>query len=90
MKLQVEHRNLGTGRVPASLMTLAALLLGLLAYALTSGIGGGGNLASDRLIVAECWNAIDRKDMQHGGREMLLEGCRRMERGFRRIYGSRP
>jgi len=78
------------GTVPPALLVLAALLLGVLVYGLSVGNRSRTNLASDRLILAECWNAIDRAGTQHGGRDTLLDGCRRMERGFQRTYGSRP
>lgn len=78
------------GAVPPYLLVAGAVLLGLLVYGLSVGNRGRVNIAADRLILAECWSAIDRVGLQHGGRETLLEGCRRMERGFRRTYGSRP
>lgn len=78
------------GAVTSSLLFAGAVLLGLLVYGLSVGNRSRANLASDRLIVAECWSAVDRAGLQHGGREILLDGCRRMERGFQRTYGSYP
>lgn len=71
-------------------LVLAALVAALLIYGLASGMGLGPNIASDRQVVAECWNAIDRTGKEHAGRAALVEGCRRMERGFQHTHGSKP
>lgn len=90
MELQIRQPASLAGRVSPTLVAAGAAAVAALAYGFSSGVSAGGQLASDRLVVAHCWNAVDRQDPHHGGRETLVDGCRRMERGFRRTYGSRP
>ncbi|QHI98013.1 hypothetical protein GT347_08390 [Xylophilus rhododendri] len=76
------------GRIPQPVLVVGAIVLFALSYNLASGNGAGRSLESDRLIVANCWKSIDKKDPNPAERRELSDVCARMERGLNLKYGS--
>ena len=74
--------------IPQSVMVIGAIAFCCLVYGFASGTGSGRDLESDRLVVAECWNSIERRAHSPAERRDLTDGCARMERGFHLKHGA--
>lgn len=57
-------------------------------YWKASGGNHNNEVESHRTILAECWNAIERKVPSPLSLTERQDRCRQMERGFRQMYGS--
>ena len=52
-----------------------------------SGARNGNEIDNHRLIVAQCWNALERKSAEGRSLADETQACQRMERGFAQMYG---
>ena len=87
MESRINPPGVDTGTIPQPAVVIGALVLCCLVYGFASGSGSGRYQEADRIVVAECWKAVERKAGSDQARRELSDGCSRMERGFHMKYG---
>jgi len=76
--------------VPQALRVTLVLAVLVAFYWWASGGGTSNEIDNHRLVVAECWNALERKTAAAPGASLEDQArtCQRMERGFAQMYGT--